>query len=67
MLSYVAKSSNMSPFMKATVTAVAGAKQVLNPSAIVGATHLVGVHPAPEPTNPLSGDTLRKQGIPVKL
>jgi len=59
MLSYVAKSGTMSPYMKATVTAVAGAKQVLNPATIVGSAPSVA-YGAPLPTHPKSGDTLRR-------
>jgi len=61
MLSYVAKSGSMGPFMKATVTAVAGAKPVLNPAAIVAqaAPSAAAVYPAPQPLERFSGDTLR--------
>lgn len=59
MLSYVAKSGSMSPFMKATVTAVAGNKGVLNPAVIVGSAPSVP-YPGPVPQDPKSGDTMRK-------
>lgn len=57
MLSYVAKSSGMSQYFKATATAVAAAKPTLNPSAVVKSSVGTGAHPAPAPR--ISGDTLR--------
>jgi ubiquinol-cytochrome c reductase iron-sulfur subunit len=60
MLSFVAKSSNLSPYLKATVTAVAGAKQALSPSAVL-ASNASATYPTPVPSEPLSGDTLRRQ------
>jgi len=59
MLSYVAKSGSMSPYMKATVTAVAGAKQVINPPAVMAAS-AHAVFPDSTPAERLSGDTLRR-------
>lgn len=57
MLSYVAKSSGMSQYFKATATAVAAAKPTINPSAVIPSTSVVAAHPAPAPR--VSGDTLR--------
>jgi ubiquinol-cytochrome c reductase iron-sulfur subunit len=62
MLSYVAKSSGMAPFMKATVSAVASAKQTLSPPAVIAAAATAAAHPEPQPKERLSGDTLRRLG-----
>lgn len=56
MLSYVAKSSGMSQYFKATATAVAAAKSTINPPAVVATTKTAS-HPAPGPRT--TGDTLR--------
>jgi len=58
-LSFVAKSGSMSPYMKATVSAVAGAKQVINPPAVLAAS-VPAVFPDATPAERLSGDTLRR-------
>lgn len=47
--------------MKATVTAVAGAKQALSPAVVVGSGP-AAVYPLPMPQDPKSGDTLRRNG-----
>jgi len=59
MLSFVAKSSSLSPYMKATVQAVAGAKNVLQPSAVLAQT-VAATYPTAVPQDPQSGDTLRR-------
>jgi len=56
MLSYVAKSSGMSQYMKVTAQAVAAAKPTLAPSAVLAAA-IPASYPSPGPR--LSGDSLR--------
>jgi len=56
MLSFVAKSSNLSPFVKSTSVVVSGVKQILSPAVTIPAA--TTVHPLP--LEPLTGDSLRR-------
>jgi len=60
MLSYVAKSSGMSQYFKASATAVAAAKPTINPSKVIGSA-VGAAHPAPAPR--ITGDTLRMNAV----
>jgi len=55
MLSFVAKSGNLSPYVKATSSVVGSVKQVLSPAVVLPST--TKVHPLP--VEALTGETLR--------
>lgn len=64
MLSYVAKSSGMSQFFKASATAVAAAKPTLNPSAVLPAAAGAAYPPPPAGVHtPRSGQVVATSGV----